>query len=280
MNADEIVVVIRAAHERTESLCHTLVCQQMRPEQVHIIHEAPFRVALRRSFQIAVESNASWLVCVDADLLPRSDAIARLVKVAKQQAPSNFFTQAMVYDKFFGGPRTAGIKLYNTALLPEALAQMDAAPQSLRPEHSIIEHMNSRGYGWHEELGLVLAVHDEEQFYRDIFRKCFVQAFKHDYLASLFVPLWRAARATDPDFHAALLGFAKGLQTQQRFELNAQDLSAIAAAELEAAGVHEKPPLRAKAFSVDEFLDRAVAHSLHQKFFPHFYTNAGKLPRV
>src|SRR5690625_7898401 len=79
-NYDDVVVIIRAAGERTEGLCKKLILDQgVQSDKIHLIHEVPFSAALRKSYEIGIESGCRWTLCVDADLLLRPGSISEII---------------------------------------------------------------------------------------------------------------------------------------------------------------------------------------------------------
>jgi hypothetical protein len=207
---ENVTVIMRTVGERTEELCRRLILQQVPEENVITVSNTPFSAALADSYRAGIERGLKWTLCVDADVLLRPDAVATLLDTAEKSESNVCEVQGLVLDKFFGGSRPAGNHLYRTPLLPKALALIPKSGIDLRPEYYILQRMKKLGYSWIQSYK-VLGLHDFEQYYRDIYRKCFVQAHKHDYRLDLFVSYWRRMKNTDPDFHIALIGLAAGI---------------------------------------------------------------------
>ncbi|SEK59675.1 hypothetical protein [Ectothiorhodospira marina] len=212
MTTNTATVIIRSARERTEALCRELVLAQEVPaEAVFVVREVPFSQSMRTSFRIGLEQGRPWTFCVDADLLLRPGAIAHMLELAEQQPPNACEIQGLVLDKFFGGPRPAGNHLYRTAHLEEVIARIPNEGTNIRPEGHTLRSMKKAGYPW-VQVPYVVGLHDFEQSYQDIFRKCFVQAHKHLGLTPLFMTIWREGSADDTDYRVALAGFARGIE--------------------------------------------------------------------
>lgn len=208
----KVTVIIRSVGERTEQLCHELILAQGVPkENVFIIHKSPFSAALRESFSIGIKRDLPWTLCNDADVLLRQGSISQLIQIAKTQKKNICEIQGYVLDKFFGGPRGGGPHLYRTALLPKLIEHVPHAGHDIRPETYALEKMRSEGFPW-KKVKYLTGLHDFEQYYRDIFRKCFVYAHKHQHLTDLFLGVWRTNAEIDRDFQIALKGFAAGIE--------------------------------------------------------------------
>ena len=209
---DRVGVVIRSSGERTETLCRELaLAQGIGEDQIAIVREAPFPRALRASYEMGIQLGRPWTLCLDADVLLLPGAIADMVTLADRQASSLFEFAGQVLDKFFGGSRGAGHRLYRTALLSEGVECIPLGHNPIRPEWHTIEVMRSRGHPW-RHMTYLAGLHDFEQYNRDIFRQCFAYAHKHQKFTELFLSYWRAERSADQDYEVALREFIAGLQ--------------------------------------------------------------------
>src|SRR5690606_16973730 len=82
-----------------------------------------------------------------------------------------------VLDKMYGKTKYAGHHLYRTCLLKEAIKHIPDAAVSLRPETYTKDRMIPKGHKW-IQLPDIVALHDFEQFYSDIYRTMIVRAHK------------------------------------------------------------------------------------------------------
>lgn len=203
-------LIIRSAGERTLELCKKLILEQGVPEaQVFVVQEVPFSAAMRKSFEIGISEGRKWTVCVDADVLLKAGSIGHMLAEAEKQSGNVCELQAYVLDKFFGGPREAGFHLYRTSLLNEVIARIPT-DEPLRPESDTIKAMIRDGYQV-ARIHYLLGIHDFEQYYRDIFRKCFVQAHKHLHRAELLISVCKQGMQNDYDYRVGLDGFVAGI---------------------------------------------------------------------
>jgi hypothetical protein len=212
MSLEETTIIIRSVGERTESLCKKLILQQGVPENaIHIINEIPFSKAMKVGFEKGISEKRPWTVCVDADVLLRPGSILKMILHAENQPKNVCEIQGFVLDKFFGGARKGGIHLYRTSLLDKVIKEIPAEGVDIRPETYALNAMQNKGYPWHTVEELV-GLHDFEQSYEDIFRKCFVHSHKHLNYSELFIPFWRIESLRDNDYQVALLGFTEGIK--------------------------------------------------------------------
>jgi hypothetical protein len=246
---EKVSVVIRSVGERTEAVCRQLILEQGVAEKaVFVIHEAPFSRAMRVGFEIGLSQGRPWTFCVDADLLLRPDSVARMVSLAEKQAENVCEVQGYILDKLFGGPRTGGVHLYRTKLLDRVLAAIPAEGINIRPEFHTLIAMKDAGFPW-VEVPELLALHDFEQRYTDIYRKCFVHAHKHANFTDLFLSIWREGAPVDPDYRVALAGFARGIEHYGEVHIDAR--SALFRSSVDALGLTDKPAMEQADWSLD-----------------------------
>lgn len=226
MNTDylnKVTVIIRSVGERTETVCRQLIIEQgVPPEAIFTINEAPFSKAMRAGFEVGLEQDRPWTFCVDADLLLRSGSIEQMVGLSEKQPSNVCEVQSYILDKFFGGARMGGVHVYRTGLLDKVIANIPKEGVNIRPESHTLNSMARNGHPW-VSLPVLVGLHDFEQSYDDIFRKCFVQAHKHFYRVNLFIPFWREHVMHDPDYKVALAGFAAGIEHPESVRIDARE---------------------------------------------------------
>lgn len=266
---DKATVIIRSVGERTEALCRQLILAQGVPEEaVVVIREAPFSAALRKSYEIGIERDRPWTFCVDADLLLRPGAVARMLEIAISQPSAVCEVQGYILDKFFGGPRLGGVHLYRTEHLSQALRCIPREGVNIRPEYHTLQAMQAAGSPWRTVRYLV-GLHDFEQRYADIFRKCFVQAHKHSNFAELFLSVWRAQAAADADFQVALAGFARGIAHWGAVRIDVSDQ--LYREGLTALELTEKPDLPLETWypeRVEDMIRTWREPAIYWRYFP------------
>jgi hypothetical protein len=208
---NNVTVIIRTAGERTERLCHEFIINQIAEENVHIIRETPLTAAVRKSFEIGMRENRKWTFVVDADVLIRLGVIEELIDYVETVDVDVFNIEGKIIDKFLDSPREAGTFLYRTRLLKHAFNLIPDPYMAIRPNSHVRDAMNKHGFTF-IKTNIFIGMHDFEQYYRDIYRKCFIQAKKHYKRVLKLLPQWEVKSKTDNDFKVALAGFNSGVK--------------------------------------------------------------------
>jgi hypothetical protein len=246
----DLTVIIRSVGERTEQLCQKLILEQGIPEdQVVLIRNiSPSSAATLKSFEIGIERNLKWTLRVDADVLLRRGSIEHIVNVYENLPENVFALQGYVLDKFFGGPRKAGFYIYRTSLLPLAVSQIPTN-NVIRPDAETLNAMDQAGHP-HVEVPYLVGLHDFEQYYKDIFRKCFVQAHKHLNKAEIFLSVFREGMIQDQDYKIGLDGFVAGLYYSGEVKIDIEQK--IYQQSFSKLRINEKSPLNIDSWDLDK----------------------------
>lgn len=206
---EDLTIIIRTVGERTTAACVNLVKSQGYNESlIHQVNISPFQAALKECFRIGIRCDRKWTLCIDADILPGDGSIKSLIKVAEQTSDHVLEIQPLVCDQFFGGLRTAGVHLYRTSLLERALDLVPEAHENLRPENEVLQRMRKIGYPY-VVVDNVFGLHDFEQSYKDIYRKCKLHGSKHTKFSSMLVSYW--SELNHCDFRVAEQGLKHGI---------------------------------------------------------------------
>lgn len=203
--------IVRTIGERTTSACRHLIAIETNADKndILIVGGKPFSHTLVDSLRAGTELGREWTLCIDADVLPFTGAIAGLLKIAESFDDNIAEVQGVVFDRFFGGWRPAGVHLYRSCHIPRALEMIPFVSNEIRPETSLLYRLREDGLQW-KQIGLGFGLHDFEQHPHDIYRKCFVHAWKHTDLIPRMLTYWRM-RSGESDFRAALQGLAAGI---------------------------------------------------------------------
>lgn len=208
--ARQVTGVVRSVGERTADVCGALLAAQLgHGAEVVTVGNKPFPETLADSLRAGIAARRPWTLCVDADVLVLPGAVAALVAEAETFDQSVAEVQPVVFDRFFGGWRPAGVHLYRTAHLPRAVQILGTMPDSIRPEAALLHQLAANGLPWHQ-ASIEFGLHDFEQAPRDVFRKCFVHARKHADLAPALERYWRSRAQSENDFAVALEGLNAG----------------------------------------------------------------------
>ncbi|EGJ51988.1 glycosyltransferase family 4 protein [Desulfocurvibacter africanus] len=237
---ESVTGIIRTAGERTTQACRELLAHILPSECIHVVQARPFSQAIRKSFELALTEDRKWTFVLDADVLLRTEGLVELVDFAERQQANTFVVQGLVYDKFFGILRPAGIHLYRTKHLARGLTRIPAEGSTLRPESAMIDAMVRDGYlFWQTDA--ICGLHDFEQDYASIMKKCFLQARKHAEYLPHAMAWWEHRKAHDKDFMAALAGVQAGSNHQGEVFVDADFLSSCIRHALDTGNYPEKP---------------------------------------
>ena len=249
--------VVRSAGERTTELCETLIRRWAPAENVRVIHERPFSAAVRKGFELGIASGLRWTYCIDADVLLLEREVMEQLRLAETLEDNVFCVQGLVYGKFLPIKRPAGNHLYRNALVERALPLIPSDGHALRPESVTTQAMKDQGYVTYQ-TNVVLGLHDYEQYYLDIYRKCFLHVNKHEEaLMPMVESHWRKHRATDQDYEVALLGALMGKVHQGTVYIDKHFQEEEGQRALALKNIAEKPPLSLSEYSPEKI--RSIA---------------------
>jgi len=216
-------VVIRTVGERTTDLCHQILQEQVDKKNIFIINLVPFSKAVRETFRIGLNNELPWTIAVDADVLVKNNGIKILLEEAEKYQDPFFKGNAKVVDKFLGSARFLPPHIYTTEFLNQAL---EALPVNygLRPETEVCELMDKKLRTRHAYFSEVIAIHDYEQYFKDIYRKSFVFGYKHPKRINHYITYWPSQIHKDKDFLVALAGLFKALYSENEIQIDVRKL--------------------------------------------------------
>ena len=235
--------VVRSAGERTTELCEQLIRQFAPAENVRVIHERPFGAAVRKGFELGAASGLKWTCCIDADVLLLEKEMKKQWRIAETLGDDVFCVQGLVYGKFLPIKRPAGNHLYRNALVEQAIPLIPSDGHALRPESVTTQAMKEQGCLTYQ-TNVVLGLHDYEQHYLDIYRKCFLHVNKHEEdLMPMVESHWRKHQAADRDYQVALLGALMGKVHEGTVYIDKHFQEEEGQRALALKNIPEKPPL-------------------------------------
>jgi hypothetical protein len=205
----DALIIVRHVGERTRGLCREILARQVRDGDLVEVTGHPFATTLRASFEAGLAAGRKWTICLDADVIPASSCVARMIELAETRDRPVFECQALVHDWLFGVPRPAGNHIYRTDLLEKAVTLIDETSTTLRPESAVILGMRRAGYSWWQDDG-VIGLHDYGQYYRDIVRKVMVLAAKFTAFHGELHDRFTRMVETNQDFRVALEALSAG----------------------------------------------------------------------
>lgn len=237
-----ISAVIRSAGERSLQACKALLVKQIPESCIHIVSEVPFESALRKTYEIGIESDDEWLMTLDADVFLRKGSVYKLFSEAEGLPGHYFQIEGLIHDKLTGMYRNAGHRMYRTKYLDTALKKIPEANTKIRPELTTLKRMETSGYP-SKKIQTVFGLHDYDQFYCDIYRKAFIHANKHQIWISQLISRWKNLGTSDDDFRIALRGLYDGLISLANVKIDTRDYVEAAKKALGDLGLQEKPVL-------------------------------------
>lgn len=239
-----IHIVVRAAGERTAELASSLVREHaLHGASTSVVAAGAFEHTLRASFESGIDASLQWTVTVDADVLIRKGALEELLTAAENMPESYFHAHGVVLDKISGVFRSAGNRIYRTALLRDALRQLPAAGERIRPESYVIDRMSRQGHA-SRHLPIVVGLHDFEQGFGDLYAKSFVHGQKHRSQVLDLLARSGRLRDEDQDFEVIIAGLIAGIASDRRAQIDRAAYAREATAVLTKLGLAEKAPLR------------------------------------
>lgn len=148
---------------------------------------------------------------MDADQLLLKNSIQFLYDYAESHEELIFGSKGSVIDKLFMEYRKMGCGpiMYNTAAFEVAINFIPDPYASIRPDSYIISNMKQLGYEWKRHKNKV-ALHDYFQFYKDIYKKMYINAQKSKTNCKNLLPRWQANRIKDNDFKVCIDGYLAG----------------------------------------------------------------------
>ncbi len=177
LNKNDYLIIIRAAGERTEELCIKRAKEQGFPENVVIVKEVPFHRSLVNGFEIAMEYNHRWTICVDADVLLVPCVIEKIVEILNHSADDIFRFNPMVISKFHQIKMFGGVHCYRTSLLKNSRHFFSEAEFNMKPETFVNKKMFQQGFGY-QKIKIIAGFHEYELSFNDIYRRYRYRASK------------------------------------------------------------------------------------------------------
>ena len=212
-------IIIRTCGERTTQKCIELAKKQ---GNVHIISEKPFSKAIKKTYETSISVGDKWTPVIDADVLLYDNTLQKAIDELNTLPDNIFCLDGKTDDKIFNCPRRAGIHIYKTELLPEALKYI--THEHIKPESNIRRHMEKQGKITYTG-NIIFGKHDYEQYYADLWRKSVCQSQK---LAKMIKKknikqYWQKMAKIDTDFKVILAGYKYGKSLLSEVRIDADE---------------------------------------------------------
>jgi len=205
----EVAVILRHCGERTTDFASDVLEQVFETQNVYRVTGVPFSDCLRNAYQQGRQAALPLTLCVDADVIIDPAGIKSLIQVALNDESTVFEWNSLCFDRFFGIERPVGVRLYRTDKLSALEQVIPEEGTSLRPETDAITAVIYQG--WRQRrTAIFVGVHDFQQYYHDVYRKCYLQAHKHQGYLDFPSRMWQALAHSQPDFAVASLALGDG----------------------------------------------------------------------
>jgi hypothetical protein len=136
-------------------------------------------------------------------------------------------------------------------MLTKAMRFIPNEGVSLRPESDTIGSMAKRGCRW-IQLDQVVGIHDYEQYYKDIYKKAFLQARKFCKFRESILERWDQLAKTDLDYRVARFGWMDSERcSRDVYADNVTEHEGRVTEILYQLGVTEKLPLSFHSWDLD-----------------------------
>jgi len=170
-------IIIIHTNERTVNLSREIAAKQ---GEVHLLSVRPREKAITASYRLAIKNKWKWMILLAADQFLEDNAIQRLTEEALKSKKNIFRISGCGYDHLLMHNRKMSPSIYRVSLLREALKTN--VEKKVQPESWMLHSMERKGYPYITIKDL-LATHDMEQYYRDIYRKGLFESSKFlDYI--------------------------------------------------------------------------------------------------
>lgn len=239
---DNFIIVIRSSDERTFEVCRRLLEQQSSPEQVTFVKLTPFKRALEECFRIGITSKKKWLITADADMLLLPNSIDLLIRQANQMPDNYLQLQGKIFDKITGTIRKAGPRVYRVKYLQKALDYSLDSKDSIRPEGNLVTALSKQGMP-SRYISSVTAYHDFQQYYKDLYRKAYVHAIKHQAIAGQLIQRSIEMKEQDKDFQIILRAVMDGLEKSEEIYIDTNLFHEKSKKALKDLAIEEKKPI-------------------------------------
>lgn len=166
-------IIIMHYNERTVGM--SVKIAEFQGAKVHLVTNKPFHKTLRDAFKLAITLNEEWVVIMGGDQMLFPFAVQKMESIIKTLGKDVFRVSFMGWDKLWMQERLMPPCIYRTELLKTAL-KYNFKKQS-RPETFVYTKMIEAGYKG-RVIKSMICIHDDEQYYRDIYRKGKEQAKK------------------------------------------------------------------------------------------------------
>ncbi|MFW2437771.1 MAG: hypothetical protein ACN4GR_00195 [Arenicellales bacterium] len=198
----ELEFVIRTVGERTEEVCIELVNRQKdEHETLHVVREKTHANAVESTIGLGLESKADWLVAIDADMLLIPGSMSTIRNEIQLCSNDTAILHPAVVDKLYR-MRRWGLTVYRKSILEELNNEFQEIKkkQNIKIESAAIKQFTKNNQRQIYFSRKVAAIHDFYQYYRDLYRKAYLNASRNQGFNKNVRKYWTRLAKTDPDY--------------------------------------------------------------------------------
>lgn len=235
MAGADVRIIVRTVGERTTDEC---IRRASLEGDVNVISgQTPFYRVLEETYKLGMTYDQEWVPVVDADVLLTQGKLTAAVKMLSKM-DGVFCLDGKTEDKILRMKRRAGIHIYRRDLLETALQYVS---DSIKPETRARQAMESN-HGQRTYVGdIIFGLHDYEQYYRDLYRKAYLQTKKLGGKIGRVKKKYPMLAQQDNDYKAILAGHRAGTERRYRHVFDASQYYGADEA-IASLGLQEKGP--------------------------------------
>lgn len=257
--------VVRTIGERTEEVCIELIHRQKAEnEKVSILNESTHVDAIEKTFLLGLRSEADWLVAVDADMLLLPGGVSEMREEVKSCDANVFVAYPAVYDKLYS-IRRWGVSLYRVSMLEELYDTFKELKNNhhLKIEGGAIKEV-AKGKNEIFYSRKVVALHDFHQYYRDLYRKVYLNTVRNPGYKKKAEKNWEKISHLDADYLVMLQAMRDAKSENRELANSVNDFTSTELTDrIGTLGLKEKGPLLWRDY-VDTSLEMSMENEIHQ----------------
>lgn len=266
--------MIRTVGERTSGACVEMVKKLGYDPQ--IITEYTHYAAVEKTYEIGLDSRGDWTFSVDADVILEPRMVESVLDDLFSSPEDVRVAHPGVVDKLYRLKRWAGIQVYRTDALDElrSIFKLKKQQRQLKIEGACISELRRRGRKV-AFVKRVVGLHDYYQYYRDLYRKVYLNSIRNQDMNRKARKLWTYWCRFDDDYKVALAASDQALEESRDLTNSVNDFNREEIDEMLCRlNLEEKPEM-----PLGEFLDTKIGERVSEeagrieahRVFPHYF---------
>ena len=256
----EFEIVIRTVGERTEDVCIELVNRQKAANEIlHVLRKNTHAKAVESTIKIGLESNAEWLIAIDADMLLIPEGLTIIRKEIRSCSSDVAILHPAVVDKLYRMKRW-GLTVYRQSILSELHDEFQKIrkKQHLKIEGAAIKALSTKKNREVVFSRNVAAIHDFYQYYRDLYRKAYLNTLRNPGYNKKTEKYWKRLANSDGDYLVMFKAMQDALKEQRVLTNSATDFDLDKLERIVQCLVLEEK----SSFGWDDYVDQCCASAM------------------